>query len=282
MAMRSQNEWGMHACGFNGAGLLISAAFMAGCASTQVTLQDTPQQVAADATKYPNVVDWTDANSVLFGFPKIEKTLAPLAKRCELTGATPKIERETFVFKPTPTTDIGKAVPGPRHAIQYILPARLLCIVPDGQRVDDSSWAFEFSYRHQYKWFMAGENKLMDIWTKPTFISADELAKRAESKRIASEYPKLRKAELNAAALAQERDMAEYVQRKNAERQARAPAFRQNVKAGDHMQLSSGGADSMGLVVEVKRPLVLVQFDRMTINNESKRWVKIEDIEPSQ
>jgi sRNA-binding protein len=129
---------------------------------------------------------------------------------------------------------------------------------------------------------MAGENKLMDIWIKPSFVSGEELAKRAESKRIAAEYAKLRKEELNAAAQAQERDMAEYIQRKNAERQARAPAFRQNVKAGDRMRLASGGSDSTGLVVEVKRPLVLVQFDRMTVNNESKRWIKIEDIEPGQ
>jgi hypothetical protein len=281
MAMRSQNAWRLRRYVANCVGLLICAAFVAGCATTQVTLQDAPQQVAAQATAYPNVVDWTDASSTLFGFPRIEKALAPLAKRCELTGVTPRIERETFVFKPTSNTDTGKAVPGPRHAIQYTLPARLLCMAPDGQPASDS-WAFEFSYKHQYKWFMAGENKLMDIWIKPSFVSGEELAKRAESKRIAAEYAKLRKEQLNAAAQAQERDMAEYVQRKNAERQARTPAFRQNVKAGDRMRLASGGSESTGLVVEVKRPLVLVQFDRMTVNNESKRWIKIEDIEPGQ
>jgi len=187
MAMRSQNAWRLHRYGANCFGLLICAAFVAGCATTQVTLQDAPQQVAAQATAYPNVVDWTDASSTLFGFPRIEKALAPLAKRCELTGVTPRIERETFVFKPTSNTDTGKAVPGPRHAIQYTLPARLLCMAPDGQPAGES-WAFEFSYKHQYKWFMAGENKLMDIWIKPSFVSGEELAKRAESKRIAAEY----------------------------------------------------------------------------------------------
>jgi hypothetical protein len=278
MAVTAQHGRGVY--GLSAFVLLGSAALMVGCASSSVTLQDSPQKVAADVTKHPEVVEWTDASSELYGFPKIEKTLAPLAKRCEMTGLVPWIERDTFVFKPAAITDANRAVPGPRRSIKYALPTQLLCMASAGQPVGES-WGFEFSYRHQYRFFMAGQNKLMDIWIKPVFISGDELAKRAEAKRIAAEDARRRIEELNAAAQVQERNLAEYVQRKDAERKSRIPSFRQNVKAGDRMQLSRGGAGSTGLVVEVKRPLVLVQFDRMTINNESIRWLNIEDIEPS-
>lgn len=261
--------------------VLLAPTIMMGCASTSVSVTDTPQKVAADVAKLPEVVDWTDANSTLFGFPQLEKKLLPLVKRCELTGAVPVVDRESFTFKPTQVTDMGKAVPGPRYAIQRTLVSRVTCPAPAGQSTSES-WAIEIGYRHQYKWFMAGENKLMDIWIRPTYVSGDELAQRAESKRINAEYAKLRQDEAKAAARQQERDMAEYIQRKNAERLARAPAFRQNLKVGDRARLANSGEDSAGLVVEIKRPLALVQFDRMTVNNEAKRWVNIDSIEPEK
>ncbi len=47
--------------------VLLAPMIMMGCASTSVSVTDTPQKVAADVAKLPEVVDWTDANSTLFG-----------------------------------------------------------------------------------------------------------------------------------------------------------------------------------------------------------------------
>lgn len=48
------------------------------------------------------------------------------------------------------------------------------------------------------------------------------------------------------------------------------------------MRLINAGPETSGLIVEVKRPLVFVQFDSMTVMGESRRWVEIAQIEPLQ
>jgi hypothetical protein len=260
--------------------LLLGLTFLHGCAGPSVSLSSSPETLAALASKQVTVVDWTAPDAKLFGFPKVDHVFDPLVRRCELGGGTAVTQREVFIFKPE-RPELGKSAPGPWHAIQHALPSALTCMPPNGD-LEKDGWAVDISYRHKFKWLMTDDNKLMDLWIKASFVTGSQLAERIKLAQTKSDYEKARQADLLQAARSQDQDMAAYLRRKEAARQAAAPTFRNQLKVGDKTRLQDGGPQSTGLVVEIKRPLALVQFDQLLVNGESRRWIRIDELEPSQ
>jgi hypothetical protein len=239
---------------------------MSGCAGNKVTPQDTKERLIYQLSVSREQIDPKDLSSRLFGLPRLERVYDRVSERCKLDGAKPDI---TF----------GKTdIPGNGETMYFWLPIRFACIAPAGLASPDS-WIIEPSYVHYRKAWSDGAVTL-EVGIRPTLMAGDAYVQRTSmaQERAADNERRAPAAQQDQRRRAKE--AAELSQRQDEERRARAPAFRANVKVGDRLRLANGGPETSGLIIEVKRPLVFVQFDGMTVMGESRRWIDISQIEP--
>jgi hypothetical protein len=188
-----------------------------------------------------------------------KQAIKPLVRRCELDDGAAEV------------TKTALRVQAPPLEFAYSVPERLTCRPVLSQM---QAWAAELSY----KVFVTPlpDRSALHVATEVTARYRDARQVAAADKAQAELEATELAARVHSNARRQEQTRIEKA--REAERVARIPDFRANLRTGDRARISSrtagGLVDVRGLAVEVKPPLALIQFP-----NEL-RWVRIDELYP--
>jgi hypothetical protein len=244
---------------------------MGGCANPAMNASLTPAQVASAINSNKPVVaiyQGGEVNSSVLGVDNLEKIAQPLVVACKRAGGRPEAINSNTDFSPG-HGEIGRF-------FRTVLATRVTCQSAESHR--DPLWSAEIDYR-DYKMgnntYLAG-NLTVTVKAVVTYHDAEEAARLQwkAAERLAT------------AAAMRQNDQEQRV--KYAEEQmqrakaieASAKVFRERIKFGD--QASYTPTNNRVRVVEVKLPLVLVQFDDASSAATPNKWVDVSLLKPLQ
>lgn len=238
--------------------LLIVVVLLAGCASNPESIMSNPETIAQslNGRKFAEHGNSTDN---LFGLQAVRRLLRPFPVLCKSDGGSIKLGNNVPYISGGRAQD-GKFISGIGGAgsVDCMQGETLLWRVTIGVYdggfrsdpfLDKISGVTYFGYlRVRYE----------------TGSQVQENARKQEQDRIASEQRRQNAQE------SRERCMAM--------RTTSVKSFRDVIKNGDVVRVKL----MRGLVVEVKRPLVLIQYDssNAVTNNRQSEWIPIESVEP--
>jgi hypothetical protein len=184
---------------------------------------------------------------------RLDRAIAPLGRRCDAEGGAIEVSRTTL--------QVENRV--------YSAPEAFTC---RSTNTPQSSWGADLSYRVK---------TFRDSFTGDTGVIVAVHAELADAAQVASRDEQVARMQVLDRAATERRaaaaaEASRAAQERENMRRSKAAELRNNLRVGDRVRVvSDGGAISRGLVVEVKRPLALVQFAA------SLRWIEIDHLEPA-
>lgn len=267
--------------------IVLALAQLAGCASVA---NRTPAEVVARVAKDSDLrITWfgPESENILFGFPVIERELEPILEKCKLQQGAPFSVRQSLRFA---GPSLKRGGTGEKPEFTRIVTTEIHC-----KQAETTLWAARINYGDHRFYSDIQNRERIQLRLRTSYLSAEALAPRP-----LDEETKRRRAEAEAAArAANERYETDLRQKAEAKRladerrqayqaqlAAERPAFRAALQVGSRVRWLDHFTEptqepARGLVVELKRPLALVQFDVPTggrATTTQTRWVTIDEL----
>lgn len=238
--------------------LTLAAGLIADCALAQGSATSDPAAIASslDRARFSEYGNKTDQ---LFGLQAIRKLLGPFPALCNKDGGSIRLG-QSVGYIPGGRAHDGKSVPGISGAstidcIQGDMPLWRISIgVSDGGFRSDSFLDKTFGVTY-FGYLRTRYEPGRQI---------EEATKKDEQERMSAER--------------QRQEFREARERCILNRTSKVKDFRDGIKTGDIVMAKS----TRGLAVEVKRPLVFIQYDSSNPLNANRQfeWISIESVEP--
>lgn len=273
----------------------VGLAQLTGCASVA---SSTPAEVVAGVAKNSDLrITWFGAEreDSLFGFPVVDRQLEPIQDKCRQQQGLPFAVRQSLRFA---GPSLKKGGYGEKPEFVRTVTTEIQC--KQGEAV---LWVARINYGDHRFYADIQNRERIQLRLRTSFLLGEAYVRQAE------EAAKVRRAD-DAAAIKASREQYEEEQRRLTEvrrvekerreveeerRQAlrarliaERPAFQAGLKTGARVQwldhhAQSTGEPARGLIVEIKRPLALVQFDipnGFGATTTQTRWVAIDELGP--